>query len=765
MPQGVAADFSPYDIADPFSLYARARDEEPIFYSEEIGYWVVSRYEDIQAVLKDPATFSSENTQQPFKPYAPEVRAVFAEAGKSHSSGLSGIQPPDHTRLRGFVGKAFTPRRIAELEPVIRELTVEMIERFEDRGDADLVADLAYELPALVIFHLLGVPEEDVPQVKEWAKSRVALNFSDRPVAEQVGHAENLSNYWRYCVALLESRFDRPSDDLTGALARIYQEGDQSATIDEIAGLIHTQLFAGHETTSALLGGGLLELLDDQERWQELCADRSLIPTAVEELLRMVTPVFTWKRRLKAPATVAGVELEEGSNLLLLFGSANRDPEQFPNGDQIDLHRTNARTHLSFGHGIHFCLGAALARLEATVVLEELTERVPGMRLVEGQSIEFMANSTFRAPASVLVEWDVAAPSHVQSLENCHDVGLVGGKALGLGELLRAGLPVPAGFTVTTAAFAAVLQKGGLGRHVADAIGSLDVHDVHSLEAVAAELRARVLETRIPVDVHDEIVQAYRALCAQEGATNVPVAVRSSATAEDSADDSFAGQQDTYLWITGEEAVVEHVKRCWASLFSDRSIAYRHEREIAEDGVLMAVVVQRMVPAASAGVAMTLDPSNGDRCIVAIESSFGLGETVVGGTVTPDSFRVDKVMLEIVGSEISDKEVELVPSPDGGVVERELEADRRTAPSLSPDQVKAVAELAKQAERHYGSPQDVEWAVDQHGGVVLLQSRPETVWSHRPAPTPVGALGMAGIVNTLINPLAGKRSTDDSRGE
>ena len=674
MPPGVAADFSPYDIADPFSLYARARDEEPIFYSDEIGYWVVSRYDDVQAILKDPATFSSENTQQPFKPYAPEVRAVFAEAGKSHSSGLSGIQPPDHTRLRGFVGKAFTPRRIAELEPVIRELTVEMIERFENRGHADLVADLAYELPALVIFHLLGVPEEDVPQIKEWAKSRVALNFSDRPVAEQVGHAENLSAYWRYCVALLESRFDEPSDDLTGALARIYQEGDQSATIDEIAGLIHTQLFAGHETTSALLGGGLLELLDDHERWDELCADPSLIPTAAEELLRLVTPVFTWKRRTKAPTTVAGVDLPVESNILLLLGSANRDPEQFPNGEQIDLHRTNARTHLAFGHGIHFCLGASLARLEATIVLEELTTRLPGMQLVEGQSFEFMANSTFRGPISVLVEWEPSVPTHVQLLEDCRDVGKVGGKALSLGELLRAGLPVPGGFAVTTDAYLAIL-KDGLGQHIADTVKGarrrrrpLPRADsgrtpFESPRDPDARRRPRSHRRGLPSAVR----QGRRRPMSRSQSARAPPPRTRPTTASPASRTPISGSP-------ARTSVVEHVKRCWASLFSDRSLAYRHEREIAEDGVLMAVVVQRMVPAASAGVAMTLDPTNGDRCIVAIESSFGLGETVVGGTVTPDSFRVDKVMLEIVSTEISDKTVELVPSPDGGVVERELEA-------------------------------------------------------------------------------------------
>ncbi len=253
--------FRPYDIADPFPLYARARAEAPVFFSDELGYYVVSRYEDIQAIFKDPATFSSENTQTPFKPRPPEVQAVFDEAEMSHSSGLSGRQPPDHTRLRGFIKKAFTPRRIAALEPQVRALTVEAVDAFAARGHADLIADLARDLPALVIFRLLGVPDEDVPRVKEWALSRVYLNFGDIGVDEQVRHARALVEYWRYCLDLVDRSFEHPGDDLPGDLARIYLEGDRSLTREEIAGLVHTQLFAGHETTSSLLGAGLAELL------------------------------------------------------------------------------------------------------------------------------------------------------------------------------------------------------------------------------------------------------------------------------------------------------------------------------------------------------------------------------------------------------------------------------------------------------------------------------------------------------------------------
>ncbi|MGZ4203049.1 MAG: cytochrome P450, partial [Thermoleophilaceae bacterium] len=713
----VAHAFDPFDISDPFDFYARARAEEPVFFSEQLGYWVVSRYEDILAIFKDPKTFSSENTQAPYKPRPPEVQRVLEEGDFRAYSGLSARQPPDHTRLRGFINKAFTPRRVATLEPEVRELAVGMIGRFACRGQADLVAELARDLPARVIFRLLGIPDEDVPRVKEWAESRVFMNFGDLPIDEQVHHAENLVKYWNYCLELIEKRFEEPLDDLPSDLVRIYRSGDESISIDEMAGLVYGQLTAGHETTTSLLAEGLRLLLIQHERWEDICEDPSLIPAAVEELLRLSTPVFAWKRKVKQPATIAGVEVAEGDNVLLLLGSANHDGSVFADPEAIDLARENARNHLSFGHGIHFCLGASLARLEGQVVLEELTRRVPGLRLAPGQSFDYTANTTFRAPHRVLAEWELPL---VIGLERCSsaDVELVGGKAASLGEMIQAGLPVPPGFAVTTAAFD---PDGGVPEQ---------------------EIRA-----------------AYRELCG-DGGEPVPVAVRSSATAEDSAEASFAGMQDTYLWITGEDQVIEHVKRCWASLWSDRSQAYRHDRGFDRVNVRMGVAVQRMVRASSAGVAMTLNPVNGDRSKIAIESSFGLGETVVGGTVTPDSFLVDKVMLALVESKINSKDVELVPDPAGhGVHERTVEPERKSRPSLSSEEAVAVAALAKRAEQHYGSPQDVEWAIED-GSVVLLQSRPETVWSRKPAPEPqpsAYSLGLGSLVQTLVNPLASRR--------
>jgi pyruvate,water dikinase len=259
--------------------------------------------------------------------------------------------------------------------------------------------------------------------------------------------------------------------------------------------------------------------------------------------------------------------------------------------------------------------------------------------------------------------------------------------------------------------------------------------------------------------VVDALGTAYDALCAHCSVDDLPVAVRSSATAEDLPDASFAGQQDTFLWVRGLPSLIEHVRRCWSSLFTDRAIAYRHAMGYLHQAIAMSVAVQKMVDPVASGVAFTLNPSNGDRSQVAIDASWGLGEAVVSGEVTPDNFLVDKVLHEVVKRDISTKLVEYRLTRHGVVEKVEIEPERQHEPSVTDVDLVAIARLARQAEKHYGCPQDVEWAVDRHlpdgENVVMLQSRPETVWSQKQtAPLARGGTDpLASIVSTLVSPL------------
>jgi len=312
------------------------------------------------------------------------------------------------------------------------------------------------------------------------------------------------------------------------------------------------------------------------------------------------------------------------------------------------------------------------------------------------------------------------------------DVGLadrptVGGKGGSLGELTRANIPVPAGFVVRTAAFERFIKALEEKDPIRPKVEALGSQELEKITALSRELRQRLESVPLPDEVSSEILAALAELCGPE--KNLPVAVRSSATTEDAADASFAGLQDTYLWVIGPQETLKYVRSCWASLYSVPSIAYRRKHGIPESGVAMAVVVQGMVNARKAGVMFTRSPQTGDRSVITIEATWGLGSAVVSGEVTPDRFVVAKITGEISVREINDKHIQHLPAPAGGVGEVETPEEMRRAPCLSDAEILALRDIARKIERHYGRPQDIEWAIDHSGEILLLQSRPETVWS------------------------------------
>jgi pyruvate,water dikinase len=344
--------------------------------------------------------------------------------------------------------------------------------------------------------------------------------------------------------------------------------------------------------------------------------------------------------------------------------------------------------------------------------------------------------------------------------EECdaRSVRLVGGKCASLGELLRAGLEVPPGFAVTTEAHELFLGTGELRAREEELLRNVDVEDVGALAETSRQLRAVVEEAPVPDEVAAEVKDAYAALGRRAGRDGLPVAVRSSATAEDMTAASFAGQLQTYLWITGEDAVVDSMRRCWSGFFTAEAISYRRRMDIPPEEALMSVAVQQMVDARSAGVMFTLNPVNGDRSKIMIESTWGLGEAVVSGEVDPDRFLVDKVILEVLERTIASKQLEYrLDQAVGRVVTAPVEDDRRAEASLSDPEVLALARLGKQIEKHYGRPMDVEWAVDAPSGdVFLLQARAETVWSQRERPSLVEKRGSA--LDYVLADLLGRGS-------
>ncbi len=354
------------------------------------------------------------------------------------------------------------------------------------------------------------------------------------------------------------------------------------------------------------------------------------------------------------------------------------------------------------------------------------------------------------------------SPTHVVTFDALTEelMPIVGGKCASLGTMSQAGLPVPPGFAVTTSVFAHAKRQSGTRESLLEMIAAIDLDDNAQLSEVAAKARSIVAAWPIPAEAEQQIREQYAALCALCEVDDIPVAVRSSATAEDSPDASFAGEHDTYLWVRGADAVLDKIRACWASLYTDRAIAYREEMGYHHDDVDMSVAVQKMVHPRAAGVAFTLDPTNGDRSGVCIDAAWGFGEGVVSGDITPDNFLVDKVLWNINRRTISPK-AHAYRLADDRIDRVPLDDETANAPSLSDPEIVAIAQLARTAEKHYGCPQDIEWAVDQDlpagADVVLLQARPETVWSKRTHRVSTGTDLMTSIVDTLVNPLYSRK--------
>lgn len=327
------------------------------------------------------------------------------------------------------------------------------------------------------------------------------------------------------------------------------------------------------------------------------------------------------------------------------------------------------------------------------------------------------------------------------------DEGLFGGKSASLGELIAGDIPVPPGFALAAGAYRLFLEGAGLDAVVARRLDGLDAEDLAALDAASKAITSELAARPVPAAVRDEVVAAYAAL-----GDDPPVAVRSSAVGEDGADATFAGQQETFLWVRGADAVCDAVRGCWASLYGPAAISYRARLRGEAEAPAMGVALQVMVDAAVSGVMFTCNPVSGDPSTVAVNASWGLGLAVVGGEVTPDEYRVSKVTGELLGRSIGRKHVEYVPGESGGAVRVDVPDERSEQRCLDDAQLAVLVDVGGRVERHFGSPQDIEWAIAREGGfpssLFLLQSRPVTS-TRATAGTPAPRSAMDLVMRTF----------------
>ena len=392
-------------LDDPFSVLAALPPaaQRPVFYAPSTGYYVLTRYADIERVFRDHSTFSAAVTQAPLAPLVPEAQQILLAGGHRPQPSMVSLDEPEHARLRKPAARAFSMARVNAMIPTIEATTARLLDAVAAEAEFDLVAALAFPLPAYIVFSLLGVPEQDFGQLKEWCGYRAALSFG-RPAAEdQVRIARSIAAYRTYVRGLVDRKARQPGDDLTSDLLAIHAEDPDRLTADEIGSILFSLSFAGHETTTGLIGNVARRLLERPGRWSAVVKQPNLIRAAVTETLRYDPSVTVWRRVTTRPVTIGGIDLPAGARIFLWLAAAGRDESAFACPADFDVHRAGADEHLAFGKGLHYCLGANFGRLEAEIAIRELARRFPLLTLVPGQRLTFHPNISFRGPQRLMM--------------------------------------------------------------------------------------------------------------------------------------------------------------------------------------------------------------------------------------------------------------------------------------------------------------------------------------------------------------------------
>jgi cytochrome P450 len=396
-------------MADPYQMLKEIREQAPVFFIPEHDVWCVTRHEDLLEIYRDPISYSNIGAHDMRVPLPP---AIIADVGPDYRFPFQGqlntIDPPEHTRIRKLMQKAFTPRHISEREGDIRALVNGLVDRFIDDGNVELVDAYTSPIPVNVVAMILGATQQDADQFRGWVDAFFALSgATNLPEEEATKHWGGLIAFERFARAFIAERRESPADDLTSALILAKSDdGSPSLTDDELLAQILGILAAGGDTTSILIATTVHSLLLKPEGWEEVRADTSLVPQAIEEGLRVRSPIRGLRRRTTTEVELGGVKLPPEASIYIHTASANRDQAMFTNAEQYELHRENVAEHLGLGKWTHFCIGAVLARLEARIALETLIERIPQLRLVPGQEVlEFDYNLIVPALRGLDVEW------------------------------------------------------------------------------------------------------------------------------------------------------------------------------------------------------------------------------------------------------------------------------------------------------------------------------------------------------------------------
>ncbi len=406
---GRAAAFDPFEDGyqqDPPAYLKWSREEEPVFYNPKLGYWVVTRYEDIKAIFRDNQTFSPSIALEKITPTGPEANEVLKSYDYQMNRTLVNEDEPAHMPRRRLLMAPFTPNELKHHEPMVRRLTREYVDRFVNDGKADLVDQMFWEIPLTVALHFLGIPEEDMGTLRRYSIAHTINTWGRPKPEEQVEVAHAVGNFWQLAGKLLDKmRADPSGPGWMQYGIRMQAEHPDVVTDSYLHSMMMAGIVAAHETTANATANAVKLLLEHPDSWREICEDPGLIPNAVEECLRLNGSIAAWRRLVTKDTTVGGIPVPAGSKLLIVTSSANHDERHFADAEMFDIRRENSSDQLTFGYGSHQCMGMHLARMEMQIFLEELTQRLPHMRLCE-QAFTYVPNTSFRGPEHLYVEWN-----------------------------------------------------------------------------------------------------------------------------------------------------------------------------------------------------------------------------------------------------------------------------------------------------------------------------------------------------------------------